>query len=220
MINFPIPTAVGEQFEDPASGNSWKWDGIAWIGIGATGPAGPQGPPGPTAVSADPDNNVTLGSDGLIYLNAKDTTAIFTFNYSALGPVLGDVPATPAVATCGWIDLPAGFTDVYCVSTFGTACQYDTTGQPTLQPYNLLAVEPGPGPVFGASATAYTSCSFNGIVNHYGDGVPLTTAASKSGLDPNVAYSVTVGSAKLAGGGAIRVQDVQLTVLAWNRSLI
>ena len=37
MINFPIPTAVGEQFEDPASGNSWEWDGIGWIGGGSGG---------------------------------------------------------------------------------------------------------------------------------------------------------------------------------------
>jgi len=36
MINFPIPTAVGEQFEDPASGNSWEWDGIGWIGSGGS----------------------------------------------------------------------------------------------------------------------------------------------------------------------------------------
>jgi len=40
MINFPTPTAVGEQFEDAASGNSWLWDGIAWIGTGGGGGGG------------------------------------------------------------------------------------------------------------------------------------------------------------------------------------
>ena len=35
MIDFPTPTAVGEQFEDAASGNSWEWDGITWNGLGS-----------------------------------------------------------------------------------------------------------------------------------------------------------------------------------------
>jgi hypothetical protein len=37
-INFPTPTAVGQQFVDTASGNSWQWDGIAWISDGDGGP--------------------------------------------------------------------------------------------------------------------------------------------------------------------------------------
>jgi hypothetical protein len=36
--------------------------------MGAVGPQGPQGVPGPTAVSSDPSNTATLGSDGKVFV--------------------------------------------------------------------------------------------------------------------------------------------------------
>lgn len=201
----------------------WYNDGDSgqWVEVttGNDGPQGPAGPPGPTAVSADAGNISTLGTDGLIYTNAKSQVAIYTFNYSVQGPVLNDIAASPDVSVAGWVDVPAGFTDFYCVSTFSTNVQYDTVGQPTLHPFNFLFVESGAGPTVTANPDAYTSCMWSGILNNYGNGIPLTTAYSKAGLDPAIAHSVTVGAAKLPGGGAIRIYDLQLSVLAWNRSL-
>ena len=46
MIDFPIPTFIGEQFS--SGGKTWQWNGYAWdsvtpTAIGATGPAGATG---------------------------------------------------------------------------------------------------------------------------------------------------------------------------------
>lgn len=60
MINWPIPSFIGETYT--FNGNTWEWNGKAWVGInnpvpgpigptgpaGATGPAGSTGPAGPT----------------------------------------------------------------------------------------------------------------------------------------------------------------------------
>lgn len=46
MINWPIPSYVGERYEAP-NGKIWEWNGYAWDFVGpgyAVGPTGPEGP--------------------------------------------------------------------------------------------------------------------------------------------------------------------------------
>src|SRR6516225_2418179 len=74
---------------------------------GPPGPQGPAGPPGPTAVSKDPNNIATLGSDSLIYVPSPSSLGVVMSVFGRTGNVValaGDYNAaqvTNAVSTAG-----------------------------------------------------------------------------------------------------------------------
>ena len=47
MINWPIPTTVGEIYTSP-NGDKWEWNGYGWDTFGSIGVTGPIGPTGGT----------------------------------------------------------------------------------------------------------------------------------------------------------------------------
>jgi microcystin-dependent protein len=70
-----LPTAdlqVGDAYTVDDTGDSFSWDGEAWMFIGhmrgPQGLTGARGPEGPTEISADPFNAARLGTDGLLYV--------------------------------------------------------------------------------------------------------------------------------------------------------
>lgn len=64
MINWPVPTTVGEIYTSP-NGDKWEWNGYGWDtfgSIGITGPIGPTGGTGPTGAGATGATGPTGGS--------------------------------------------------------------------------------------------------------------------------------------------------------------
>ena len=72
MINWPVPTTVGEIYTSP-NGDKWEWNGYGWDtfgSIGITGPIGPTGgtgPAGATGAGATGPIGPTGGSGTLLY---------------------------------------------------------------------------------------------------------------------------------------------------------
>jgi hypothetical protein len=86
MINWPIPSFIGELYTSP-NGDVWEWNGNAWIGLesfvpgptGATGATGPQGPQGVTGIDGVTGPQGPTGAAGAggatgYHLSAYDTT--------------------------------------------------------------------------------------------------------------------------------------------------
>ena len=100
MINWPIPTTVGEIYTSP-NGDKWEWNGYGWDtfgSIGVTGPIGPTGGTGATgagatgatgADGADGATGPTGGTDSAV----QDTGVIISFESRKIYNTSGS-PAT------------------------------------------------------------------------------------------------------------------------------
>jgi hypothetical protein len=86
MINWPIPSFIGELYTSP-NGDVWEWNGNAWIGLesfvpgptgttGATGATGPQGVTGINGATGPQGPTGAAGAGGATgyHLSAYDTT--------------------------------------------------------------------------------------------------------------------------------------------------
>lgn len=80
MINWPVPTTVGEIYTSP-NGDKWEWNGYGWDTFGSIGVTGPIGPTGATGGSAAPSVQTVVSaatvtptsSDGLVVITAQAT---------------------------------------------------------------------------------------------------------------------------------------------------
>jgi hypothetical protein len=173
MINFPIPTAVGDQFEDPASGNSWLWDGIAWLSAGGAGGGG-----GATEVwvGDSPPTEYEVGSlwwnssNGTMYVwyDDGDTQQWVATNPSGGGG--GGEPVTPITAGTGLTGGVITTTGAVALDTAYTDARYVNLTGDTMTGALTVTGSPGTytditGSVIGLHNTAISAGQMIGLVD-------------------------------------------------------
>lgn len=166
---------------------------------------------------------VWTGSEWLPIVKTRDLKAVtinpYTVRVNGLIagdlPVAGGDPSDPGLALT-YTDIPAGYTDLYIVSSMQVLCAAATdNGQPPYQPYASLAWSYDKAPS-GTNVIGFQSVVFPRNANAQGTGLIVTANGSVANVDDTRSTSVTVFGRKAPGGGPMQIYDIFLSILAWN----
>ena len=166
---------------------------------GVDGAAGPEGPPGPNAVSADWDNQIILGTDGLVYTPrvapSKDAGNVIITGMDGLVYASGGkvqhfwyegstyyIPLLPDRMICAQLEF-TGATDVLAIAT-GTALFESGS---LSEVYNYIEVE---NLNTNEIQMAYSTVAFAGDLLPNARMASTATITAK-GLDKRTSYRVT-----------------------------
>ena len=166
---------------------------------GVDGAAGPEGPPGPNAVSADWDNQIILGTDGLVYTPrvapSKDAGNVIITGMDGLVYASGGkvqhfwyegstyyIPFLPDRMICAQLEF-TGATDVLAIAT-GTALFESGS---LSEVYNYIEVE---NLNTNEIQMAYSTVAFAGDLLPNARMASTATITAK-GLDKRTSYRVT-----------------------------
>lgn len=159
---------------------------------------------------------VWTGSEWLTLVNTRDikSIAINPFNVRVNGQITNDLPASLPGIALTYIDIPAGYSDFYIVSSMQILCA-GNSGEAVYQPFIRLCWSYNRAPSADA-IIGYQSVVFPPRSNGQGMATVVTAFGSVENIDDTRPTSVSVYGSKILGGGPMEVYDIFLSVLAWN----